>query len=206
MSQQSNLKLEQFSCHHLKPINLVLNEGEVISIFGESGSGKSLLLRAIADLIPYTGDVFLNGISSKQFVANNWRQQVSYFAAESQWWFDSVGEHFKLPLAKPLQAFLSELGFNEEVMNWEVMRCSTGEKQRLALIRVLANSPKVLLLDEPTSNLDADNTRKVEEILQVYQQQSSCSIVIVSHDSEQKKRLAQRQFKIDNSTLTEVTE
>jgi len=204
MIQQTHLKLINFSCHNLKPINLELKRNETMSFSGESGAGKSLLLRAIADLIPHQGDCYLNEINAKDIVANGWRKQVAYFAAESQWWFDTIGEHFKTPLSSKIEAFLNAIGFSLDVMNWDVMRCSTGERQRLAIIRLLANEPAVLLLDEPTANLDNENASQVEDIFKQYQQQTQCSIIWVSHNSAQKKRVSQRQFEIKQCELVEV--
>lgn len=205
MRQQTHLKLINFSCHNLAPINLELKYNETMSISGESGAGKSLLLRAIADLIPHKGDCYLDEKNANQVVANEWRKQVAYFAAESQWWFDTVGEHFQTPLNKKMNALLESVGFNLDVLNWDVMRCSTGERQRLAIIRLLVNEPSVLLLDEPTANLDTENSKKVENAFKKYQQHTQCSIIWVSHNTEQKKRVSQRQFEIKNSELIEVT-
>jgi len=204
MAQQTLLKLINFSCHNLRPINLELKQNETISISGESGAGKSLLLRAIADLIPHKGECYLKVQNANNIVAHAWRKQVAYFAAESQWWFDTIGEHFKTPLSSNIEAYLKTIGFSLDVLNWDAMRCSTGERQRLAIIRLLVNEPCVLLLDEPTANLDAENTRQVEAIFKQYQHQSQCGIIWVSHNTEQKNRVSQRQFEIKQSELCEV--
>lgn len=209
MIQQTQLKLVDFNCHNLDPINLDVKHNETISISGESGSGKSLLLRAIADLIPHRGECYLENQNCEDIPANEWRKQITYFAAESQWWFDSVGEHFNLPpesqLESQIERYLKFLGFTIDVLDWDVMRCSTGERQRLAIIRLLVNTPSVLLLDEPTANLDSENSQRVENIFKDYQQSTQCSIIWVSHNDAQKKRVSQRQFEILNSKLVEVT-
>ncbi len=204
MSEQIQLKLVDFSCYNLKPINLQLKAAETISISGESGSGKSLLLRAIADLIPHKGQCFFRGKEAHTFAPYQWRKQVAYLAAESQWWFDTVGEHFSQPLSEQTGLYLKHLGFELETLNWEVSRCSTGERQRLAIIRLLVNNPGVLLLDEPTANLDSDNAQQVEKSLLQYQQQTQCSIIWVAHNKKQIQRIAQRQFEIKNATLVEL--
>lgn len=204
MIQQTHIKLINFSCHNLRPINLELEQNETISISGESGAGKSLLLRAIADLIPHKGECYLKEQNANDIIAHEWRKQIAYFAAESQWWFDTIGEHFKTPLNSKIEEYLKMIGFSLDVLNWDVMRCSTGERQRMAIIRLLVNEPIVLLLDEPTANLDSENARQVEAIFKQYQQQSQCSIIWVSHNTEQKNRVSQRQFEIKNSELIEV--
>lgn len=202
MTLQTQLKLVDFSCHNLKPINLELKSGETISISGESGVGKSLLLRAIADLIPHQGHCFFNEEEANNIAPHQWRKQVAYLASESQWWFDSMAEHFDLPLSDQIKTHLNNVGLSLDTLGWDVMRCSTGERQRLAIIRLLANEPSVLLLDEPSANLDAKHSRQVESILLQYQQQTQCSIIWIAHDKEQIQRVAQRQFEISPSKLS----
>ncbi len=204
MTVQTQLKLANFSCHNLKPINLQLKPGETISISGESGAGKSLLLRAIADLIPHQGQCFFNQQEMNAFAPQQWRRQVTYVASESQWWFDSIGEHFNLPLSKQSASYLKTIGFTLDALNWDVMRCSTGERQRLGIIRALENTPHVLLLDEPTANLDTGNSLQVEKLFGQYQQQTQCSIIWVAHNQAQIQRVAQRQFEIRHAELIEV--
>ena len=204
MKQKKHFELHNFSSFNLKPINLTLNKCETLSVSGRSGSGKSLLLRAIADLIPHKGECLLGGVSANKIPAHLWRKKVAYLAAESQWWFDTIGDHFSLPLSDKIKDYLQQLGFNIEVLNWQVLRCSTGERQRLAIIRMLANQPEVLLLDEPTANLDDDNSLRVEQIIKQYQQVSCCCIIWVSHNEKQKQRVANRQFEIELNELIEI--
>jgi ABC-type multidrug transport system ATPase subunit len=85
-------------------------------------------------------------------------------------------------------------------MNWPVTRLSTGEKQRLALIRALILDPPVLLLDEPTSALDEDTTQQIEQLLQSRLQQG-VSILLVTHDKRQAERLASRIVHISRGQL-----
>jgi hypothetical protein len=77
-------------------------------------------------------------------------------------------------------------------MSWEVARCSTGERQRLALLRTLMQAPAALLLDEPTGNLDQESTQRVEGLLTGYQRQRQAALLWVSHDPGQIERVAQR--------------
>ena len=134
----SELRLENIKVHHLGPIDLVVHASEIVCVSGKSGAGKSLLLRSIADLIPHAGKVYLDGRSSLEYTAPQWRKQVALLPAESQWWRDSVASHFK---TTDKQTFES-LGLSDEALHWQVSRCSTGEKQRLAILRLLANKPK----------------------------------------------------------------
>ena len=95
--------------------------------------------------------------------------------------------------------------WKKESLDWEVSRCSTGEKQRLAIARLLQLKPKALLLDEPTASLDAESVKKVEAVIQQYVRENNVPVIWVSHDNEQIKRLTKRIFKIINNEIKEIT-
>lgn len=86
---------------------------------------------------------------------------------------------------------LARLGFAPDVLDWEVPRLSTGERQRLALARLLHNGPEVLLLDEATANLDPSNRTQAEQVIDDYRRKRQAAVLWVSHDPEQRHRLAQ---------------
>jgi len=175
--------------------------GECIAVSGTSGSGKSLFLRALADLDPNDGDIRLNGQSRNAMPAPNWRRQVVYVPAESGWWADDVGAHF--PDRDAAVGFLKRLEVPMDCFDWPVARLSTGERQRLALVRAMILSPRVMLLDEPTSGLDPDTTLRVEAVLHEILANGS-AMIIVSHDREQAKRLGHRRFQITGGALCEM--
>src|SRR6056297_2208383 len=154
-----DLKLEDVSIGELEPVTLSIATGEVVCISGASGSGKTRLLRAVADLEPHGGDCLLGDIRQSETPAHRWRARVMMIPAESQWWHETVGEHFDADDA-PGDA-LEALDLPGEAMSWSIDRLSSGEKQRLALIRALARGPQALLLDDPTANLDAESIQRV---------------------------------------------
>jgi putative ABC transport system ATP-binding protein len=129
-----------------------LSAGEVIAVRGPSGAGKTLLLRAVADLDPNEGLVTFDDRDRSTIAGQEWRRLVGYVPAEPGWWADTVGEHFGDWTAA--LAFVRDLGFPEETKAWPITRLSTGERLRLALVRALMMQPKLLLLDEPTAALD----------------------------------------------------
>jgi ABC-type phosphate transport system ATPase subunit len=86
-------------------------------------------------------------------------------------------------------------------MSWPVSRLSTGEKQRLALLRAIVQGPSVLLLDEPTSALDPEATSKVESVLHE-KIQAGVSLILVTHDAAQAKRMSQQRFLMADGRLT----
>ncbi len=181
------------------PFDLALQSGECVAVSGASGSGKSLLLRMVADLDPNQGEAWLDGAPRAEFAPPAWRRHVAYAAAESGWWHETVAEHFPdLPAARALAA---RLGLKSELLDGPVARLSTGEKQRLALARTLLAEPPVLLLDEPTGPLDAGSVEAVEAVLRE-RLAAGTAIVLVSHDPEQGARMARRRFVMREGRLT----
>ena len=175
----------------LQPVSFELADGECITVSGASGSGKSLFLRAIADLDPNEGAVKLDGAAREEMPAPEWRRRVVYVAAEPGWWSETVGEHFvDWNRARDL---VVATGLPSDCQNWPISRLSTGERQRLGLIRALVLEPRVLLLDEPTSSLDSTATEAVEELVKSRLVEGT-SVLWVTHDGGQSRRLAGRQL------------
>lgn len=178
----------------LKPASFRLDAGECVAVQGPSGAGKSVLLRAVADLDPSVGEVRLDGALREDMPAPDWRRRVTYLAAESGWWTDRVGDHFADPArAVPL---VEALGLPGEALGWPVARLSTGERQRLALVRALVQEPRVLLLDEPTGALDLDATERVEALLRDAMAHG-VGVLIVTHSPAQADRLAKRRLRVE---------
>lgn len=198
----SDLRLEGVTVRPIVgPADLVVHGGECVCLSGASGAGKSLLLRAIADLDPHEGRVYLGDTPCMDVPAPQWRRRVGLLPAESHWWAERVGDHFADGMeAKTLQ----RLGFGKGVMGWTVARASTGERQRLALLRLLANRPDALLLDEPTAALDPKNVKAVEALVAEYRQRHRAPVIWVSHDPEQIARVARRHFRVRDGRLEEV--
>lgn len=196
------LKVQQLSRSHLQPIDIELAAGECLSIRGPSGAGKSLFLRAIADLDPCEGDVSLNDQARDSMPACDWRKLVTYVPAESGWWADTVATHFDEP--DIASGYLLRFGFPDDALSWAVDRLSTGERQRLGLLRAIVQGPRVLLLDEPTSALDPEVTAKVEGVLRE-KLDAGVGIIMVTHDAAQAKRLAHRRFLVRDGALSEET-
>src|SRR3569623_1901815 len=168
-----------------------LQDGECVALQGPSGVGKTLLLRSIADLDPNEGAVKLDGTSREAMPAPAWRKQETYLAAEPGWWSDTVQAHFAswqdaLPLVK-------RLGLPDHCGSWPIQRLSTGERQRLGLVRALMLRSRVLLLDEPTSALDPASTAAAESLI-AERVSSGTSVLWSTHDNPQARRVGSRIF------------
>ncbi len=197
MSESPSLRLQDVAIGELQAVNLTVAPGEIVCLSGASGSGKSRLLRAVADLEPHDGEIALRELVQGRIPGHLWRAAVMLVPAESQWWAETVGEHF----SPGMHLDLAPLGFDDAVMGWSISRLSSGEKQRLALARAVAREPKALLLDEPTANLDPDSIRRVEDWLQDLIRQRSLPVLWVAHDQAQIERVGQRHFRIFNGSL-----
>ncbi len=184
----------------LCPVSFSLKAGELVCLSGPSGSGKTLLLRALVDLDVNEGNVSLHGVLRESLPPQQWRRRVALLPAESRWWEATVEEHFTVLDSQQLR----QLGFDQDVADWRVERLSSGEKQRLALLRLLANRPEVLLLDEPTANLDATSTQRVERLVKDYLHATGASCLWVSHDRQQIDRLCDRCFEMAATGLREA--
>jgi len=194
---QSQLRLEGLRFLDRGPIDLTVEAGECVTLTGQSGSGKTLLLRAIADLDPHFGSAFSGEIECAAVPAPEWRRRVGLLLAESHWWRDSVGEH----LRELAPDWLERLGLAAEALDWPIARLSTGERQRLALLRLLSNRPHVLLIDESTANLDAENTEKVEQLVAEYRLEAGAAVLLVTHDPVQARRIGSRRYRLEDGRL-----
>ncbi|MES9903218.1 MAG: ATP-binding cassette domain-containing protein [Sedimenticola sp.] len=195
----STLTLKGFQCHNLHPIDLVLPAGSCTTLTGPSGCGKTRLLRALADLDPHQGEVRLDDKALAEIAPPQWRQQVGLLPAESHWWEDRVKGHFKAAADELLES----LALPPECMEWSIQHISSGERQRLALARLLSGLPRVLLLDEPTANLDQQNIHRVEAIIEFYLKLHNATVLWVSHDPAQRLRLGGRHLVITDGGIEE---
>ena len=184
------LEIQNLSFQNRGPYSFRIKAGECVGLRGASGAGKSLLLRAIADLDPRTGSMQLGDIKADAVAAPSWRRAVGLLPAESGWWLDQVGDHFTDFDTVDVN-LLAAVGFDRSVQNWQISRLSTGEKQRLAIVRLLHQQPQCLLLDEPTASLDQALVTRVEDLLTTYGRIHNAPMLWVSHDPAQLARVSQ---------------
>lgn len=184
------LRLDALAALGGPPASFTLAAGECLPLLGPSGSGKSRLLRAIADLDPHQGSCVLDEQTQDALDGPAWRALVGYVPADSGWWADTVAEHF---LSAPwLTGQAPRLALAPACAGWDVARLSTGERQRLALLRAIERGPRVLLLDEPTSGLDHTTQLKVEAVLHDWLAPGGRAALVVTHSEDQAARLNPR--------------
>lgn len=179
----------------IPPINI--HAGQIVMLHGDSGSGKSRLLRAITDLDPNDLQLTLQQQTREQYSPASWRQQVQYLPAEPVWWSEYAAEMISDEVA-PLAEII---GLNLSLLDQPIGQLSTGERQRCALLRSLSVQPRVLLLDEPTAALDPSSVALVEQLLQQWVQEPERAIIWVSHNPAQRQRLGQQHWHINQGAL-----
>ncbi len=187
----------------LDNVDLTVNEGEVVVVRGSSGSGKSTLLNLIGGLdTPSSGDIEACGYAVSKLGE---RDLTEFRASRLGFVFQfhyllkdfTATENVMMPAfmrgmpraeaTERAQALLAEVGLSERQTHYPT-QLSGGERQRAALARALINEPPLLLADEPTGNLDAENSLRVEEQLLELVRRHGTSLIIVTHDD----RLATR--------------
>ncbi len=194
ISKSFKQKNETF--HALKNINITIKDGELVVLKGVSGSGKSTLLNIIASVMkPTSGEVLVNGeniVSLSDIHSSNYRKKQIGFITQSFHLFDelSVKENLLPPLV--IQN-LSSTEIEEKIQNalkianishkenQKVSTLSGGEKQRTIIARAIVNDPNIILCDEPTANLDRENSLVFIESMKRLKQ--DCKTIIIStHD------------------------
>lgn len=187
------LRVDYLAIPGLPTLSFEVAAGECLAVEGPSGSGKTRMLRAIADLDPAGGYVHLDGVERGEMRGPDWRRHVRYASAEPAWWAATGREHF--PGSARVERLLSALSLNAGHLDRPIAELSTGERQRLGLIRALADEPRVVLLDEPTSALDATTAAMTEELIK-FQLLAERIVLLVSHDTAQIERLAHARLQL----------
>ncbi len=181
----------------LKGISLKIKKGSFVSIVGPSGSGKSTLLHLLGCLdVPTSGEVFLDGVaisgmSGDDLAAARNRKIGFVFQAFNLAPTLNVFKNVELPLMisemdeeerEPIvKRCLSIVGLSAKVHNLP-SQLSGGERQRVAIARAMANSPEMILADEPTGNLDSRSGKDVMDFLSGLWKDHGLTVVIVTHE------------------------
>jgi putative ABC transport system ATP-binding protein len=199
----------------LTDVALEIRGGERIALCGPSGSGKTLLLRALALLDPLTtGSVCWNGNLVHGGRVPAYRAQVAYLQQQPALKEESVEWLLRQPFAwkihadkyfskERLKKWLALLGRRSSFLEKRSVDLSGGEKQIVALLRIIQLDPQVLLLDEPTSALDVDSATAVETLVAGWlaESQAQRAMLWVSHNASQARRVADRQLLMQEGQL-----
>ncbi|MED5325001.1 ABC transporter ATP-binding protein [Alteromonas macleodii] len=201
----------------LRPISFEVKSGESVAIIGASGSGKSTLLGLLAGLDQVTeGEIFLDGEAlhsmneeERAILRGNKVGFIfqSFMLVQSLTALENVmlpAEIAGLDNPKALALdILKQVGLKHRAHHFP-NQLSGGEQQRVAIARAFITSPKILFADEPTGNLDAKNSEKIEALLFEMNREKGTTLVLVTHDNELAEH-CDRQLTMNAGELVETT-
>ncbi|GEK89569.1 ATP-binding cassette domain-containing protein [Alkalibacterium putridalgicola] len=178
----------------LSGVDFSIVKGERVTITGPSGGGKSTLLKIIASILtPTKGNIVYKGKDVSEIDPIDYRKEVSYFFQNATLFDQTVRDNLAFPYEIRDEEFnetksvtmLERLKLNRSYLDKEVKDLSGGEKQRVALVRNLLYKPEVILLDEVTSSLDAENKDIIYSILDELNEEDNMTILSVTHDERE---------------------
>ncbi len=193
-------------------VTVEVRAGEVLVIVGRSGAGKSSFLRLLNRLDePTSGTVRLKGVDYGQIPPRELRRRVGMVTQTAYLFPGTIADNLRFgPLQqgiemseKAIDALLLQVGLAGRASE-DVAHLSGGEAQRVSVARALATTPEVLLLDEPTSSLDAEAKGEVEKLILTVARQNKLTSVMVSHDLAQAARIADRVMMMSKGRLDKI--
>ena len=216
MSNQTLLKIEDLSFKYfkgedytLKNINLELREGEFVLLIGPSGCGKSTLINTINGLIPHVirgirkGKVLINGVDVRDMELKDVSTMVGTVFQDPETQFFTLTvleelafghENLKLPveeIEKRIEFAVKATGI-EDLLKKDLMSLSGGQKQRVAIASALTMMPKILILDEPTTNLDPRGVAEVLKTIKKLKDETNMLIILIEHRLEEVSKYADK--------------
>lgn len=197
-------------------INLTFDVGQSYAILGHSGTGKTTFLSLIAGLDkPKEGDIFLGDRSLKKIGLTNYRRRDVSIVFQAYNLFTYMSPLNNLLTAMAItgaehagdkdyaKQILKDLGIGEELVTRNVQHLSGGQQQRVAIARTMACDAQLVVADEPTGNLDEDNTKEViDQFQKIAHEQQKC-VIIVTHEPDVAAR-CDHQYRLENKQFTKL--
>lgn len=190
-----NLSLVRGGSPVLNNINLKFKEGTKSLITGKSGSGKTSLLRLLNRLNdPSEGKIYYNGLDIKDMNVIDLRRQITLVPQIPIIFDKTVKDNITIqskfgispcPSLDQITKTLELCGLSQQFLDKDANQLSVGEKQRVCIARSIINKPDVLLLDEPTSSLDYDNSVSIYKLINNLNTELGITIIMVTHKIEE---------------------
>jgi len=169
-----NVKLENEEI--IKDLSFEVKEGDVLTILGPNGAGKTVLLKTLSGILPYKGEI-------------EWQREVKIGYVPQRLPFIrktpmSIEEFFELKETskKEIEKTLNSVGFEENFLNKNIGKLSSGQFQRILIAWALIGSPDVLLFDEPTTGIDIGGEETIYTLLTKLKEKRNLTILLVTHD------------------------
>ncbi|MDW8084577.1 MAG: energy-coupling factor transporter ATPase [Candidatus Caldarchaeum sp.] len=203
----------------LKDVNLRIHAGEFIGLVGVNGSGKTSLAMAMNGLIPHNyygfikGDVIVDGVNTKNSSVSSIAKNVGFVFSDPESQFVTMTVEEEIVFALENQGYPSDL--IEDRLKWvlQIIRLSQeylekppyelsgGEKQRVAIAAALVTKPKVIILDEPTSQLDPIGKQQVFDVLENLKREYNATVIVIEHRMERLAKLANRMVLLNDGRV-----
>lgn len=216
-----NLMMTYGNNYALQDINITVHDGEFLAILGPSGCGKTTLLRLLAGFLkPTSGDIYIGGelvASASTFLSPRERNLGMVFQNYALWPHMTVRKNIEFPIingktvSKQLKNNIVEkvnqlidiVGL-QGLDNRYPSELSGGQRQRVALARALASEPKLLLMDEPLSNLDAELKVIMREEIRRIHKETNTTVIYVTHDQQEALSLADKMVILHKGNLQQI--
>ncbi len=208
-----NITLNRGDQTILKNVSLSVQRGEVLVIIGPSGSGKSSLLRCLNRLETISdGTIHYNGKDIHNLPILDLRCKVGMVFQKTAVFDGTVGDNVaygpmlrnKTLSRETILHLMEQASLTDKLIDRDAHELSGGQEQRLSIARALANEPDVLLVDEPTSALDPVITHRIEDILLRLKNENGLTLIWVSHDVEQARRIADRVLLVEDGNIVRL--
>ncbi|MFH2048904.1 MAG: ATP-binding cassette domain-containing protein [bacterium] len=190
-------------------ISLSFEKNKIYSLIGPSGAGKSSFLRLLNRLDePTSGEVFFHDSSACEDAPNRIRRKIGYLFQTPYLFPETVKDNFLYANESitddEIDNILAQVHIEKEILGRKVNNLSVGQSQRVALGRLLATRPEIILLDEPTSSLDPTYTEAIEQTILEIVKNTDLTVIVVTHHPNQALRFNGETILLVDGKLVEI--
>ena len=219
MIEYKNVALRYTEKDILKDVNLLIEDGEFMVLVGPSGSGKTTMIKMINRLLePTGGNIYMNGKRIKDYNERELRlstgyvlQQIALFpnltVAENIALIPEMKGWSKEQIASKTEELLDQVGLPAtEYVKRMPSELSGGEQQRIGIVRAIIGEPKILLMDEPFSALDAISRKQLQTLTKDLHKEFGMTTIFVTHDTDEALKLGDRIAVLEEGEIVQVAD
>ena len=217
MIEYKNVALRYTEKDVLRDVNLQIGNGEFMVLVGPSGSGKTTMLKMINRLLePTDGDIYMDGKRIKDYDERELRLSTGYVlqaialfpnltVAENITLIPEMKGWSKEEIAQKTEEFLAKVGLPAvDYAHRLPSELSGGEQQRVGIVRAMIGQPKILLMDEPFSALDAISRKQLQTLIKQLHSEFGMTTIFVTHDTDEALRLGDRIAVLQDGEIRQV--
>ena len=217
MIEYKNVALRYTEKDVLRDVNLQIGNGEFMVLVGPSGSGKTTMLKMINRLLePTDGDIYMDGKRIKDYDERELRLSTGYVlqaialfpnltVAENIALIPEMKGWSKEEIAQKTEEFLAKVGLPAvDYAHRLPSELSGGEQQRVGIVRAMIGQPKILLMDEPFSALDAISRKQLQTLIKQLHSEFGMTTIFVTHDTDEALRLGDRIAVLQDGEIRQV--